>query len=74
MTETIAIKKVKEYMDKNNLDIRRAAERFGVKESTLSRWIKGIEGNKRYPNPANQRKINKVIAPEEIYNEWIIEV
>ena len=77
MTETIAIKKVNMYMERHDLNIRQVSKKFEMKESTVSRWIKGIDGNKRFPNPKNQEKINAIIEktdPDLVpFNEWIIE-
>jgi transcriptional regulator with XRE-family HTH domain len=72
--ETIAIKKVKEYLAKNEMTLKQFADKCGLKDvGTVSRWINGVGKDRRYPNPENQRKINKILYPNIIINEWIID-
>lgn len=74
-TDSIAITKCKQYMEKMNIGIKEWAIELDMEMCTLSRWINGVGGNKRYPNPQNRIKINKCLARAnmEIIDEWIEE-
>lgn len=57
------IASLSKYLEKENISINRFSKEIGVKNSTISDWIKGV----KLPSPMNQRKTLEVIGVK--YND-----
>ncbi len=59
--------RLRDWMDKTDIDVFEAARAFGVTTHAIKKWLKG----ERTPRPTNQAKIKRITRGAVNGEDWL---